>query len=428
MASRYYDNSDGAQRFQPGTTARADEVDAKLDRVAAGFEQAEQDIDRSIKLPASDTSQEINATPLQRRRRVVGFDASGNLTLLTGFNWRDDWTTATEYFVNDVFRDPATKNIYVTVTRHTSAAALSTDIAAGRVELAINVEDVEAAKAAAEAARNLSMQYRDESRTARDASQTAQGLSETARDKSQAWAETPENTEVDTGKYSALHHAAKASGSASYAASAASAAAQRYDEFDDRYLGPKSSAPATDNDGDPLQVGALYFSTATGNEGMRYWSGSEWVSAYAKIEGVTWADIGGKPDTATRWPTFTEVTDKPSTYPPSTHGHAISNVAGLQVALDGKRSLTDGVSLISSSKTATPAQTYVLTASLTLTLPASPSAGDWVRVSDLSGSETSVIGRNGSNIMGLAEDMTIDSANAAITLSYADATRGWVFV
>lgn len=209
MASRYYDNSDGAQRFQPGTTARADEVDAKLDRVAAGFEQAEQDIDRSIKLPTAETSQELNASPLQRRRRVVGFDADGNLTLLQGFSWRGNWATATEYFVNDVFRDPATKNIYVTVTRHTSAAALSTDITAGRVELAINVEDVEAAKAAAEAARNLSMQHRDESRTARDASQAAQGLSETARDKSQAWAETPENTEVEPGQYSSLHHKAK---------------------------------------------------------------------------------------------------------------------------------------------------------------------------------------------------------------------------
>jgi len=70
---------------------------------------------------------------------------------------------------------------------------------------------------------------------------------------------------------------------------------------------------------------------------------------------------------------------------------------------------------------------YVLTASLTLTLPASPAAGDTVKVSNLSGTTTAVIARNGSNIQGLAEDLTIDSLNAAITLVYADATRGWVF-
>lgn len=70
---------------------------------------------------------------------------------------------------------------------------------------------------------------------------------------------------------------------------------------------------------------------------------------------------------------------------------------------------------------------YVLTASLTLTLPASPAVGDMVKVSNLSGTTTAVVARNGSNIQGLAEDLTIDSINAAITLVYADATRGWVF-
>lgn len=70
---------------------------------------------------------------------------------------------------------------------------------------------------------------------------------------------------------------------------------------------------------------------------------------------------------------------------------------------------------------------YVLTASLTLTLPASPAVGDTVRVSNLSGTTTAVVARNGQPIQALAEDLTIDSLNAAITLVYADATRGWVF-
>ena len=46
--------------------------------------------------------------------------------------------------------------------------------------------------------------------TAQGLAETAQGLAETARDKAADWAEKAEDTTVETGKYSALHHAAKA--------------------------------------------------------------------------------------------------------------------------------------------------------------------------------------------------------------------------
>ena len=52
-----------------------------------------------------------------------------------------------------------------------------------------------------------------------------------------------------------------------------------------------------------------------------------------------------------------------------------------------------------------------------------PSSGDVVHVSNRSGVGTCVIDRNGSNIMGLAENMTLDVATAAFFLVYADATR-----
>ena len=86
-----------------------------------------------------------------------------------------------------------------------------------------------------------------------------------------------------------------------------------------------------------------------------------------------------------------------------------------------------GVAVVGTNTAAARNTLYVLTASLTLTLPASPAVGDTVKVSNLSGTTTAVVARNGSNIQGLAEDLTIDSLNAAITLVYADATRGWVF-
>lgn len=92
------------------------------------------------------------------------------------------------------------------------------------------------------------------------------------------------------------------------------------------------------------------------------------------------------------------------------------------------KTITEMLSVISTNTTAVPSTVYVITASCTLTLPASPVPGAWVRVSNMSGTTTVVIGRNGSNIMSLAENMTIDLANACITLLYSDATRGWVLV
>lgn len=86
------------------------------------------------------------------------------------------------------------------------------------------------------------------------------------------------------------------------------------------------------------------------------------------------------------------------------------------------------VNVINTNTTAVPGGRYVLTASLTLTLPAAPTAGDTVVVQNSSGTTTAVIGRNGSNIMSLAEDMTLDATSVAVALVYADATRGWVFV
>lgn len=84
--------------------------------------------------------------------------------------------------------------------------------------------------------------------------------------------------------------------------------------------------------------------------------------------------------------------------------------------------------VISTDTTAVSGKSYVITASLTLTLPASPTAGDCVIVQNSSGTTTAVIARNGSNIMSLAENMTLDQTNVGITMLYADATRGWVIV
>lgn len=73
---------------------------------------------------------------------------------------------------------------------------------------------------------------------------------------------------------------------------------------------------------------------------------------------------------------------------------------------------------------------YVLTnaSTTTVTLPGSPSAGDLIWVTVGNDRVDNVIARNGQNIMGLAEDMTLNAPFAAVQLRFVDSTRGWRMV
>ena len=83
---------------------------------------------------------------------------------------------------------------------------------------------------------------------------------------------------------SASTSASNASTSASNAASSAASAATLYDNFDDRYLGAKTSDPTVDNDGNALVTGALYFST--GDNIMKVYTGTTWLAAFASLSGA----------------------------------------------------------------------------------------------------------------------------------------------
>ena len=66
----------------------------------------------------------------------------------------------------------------------------------------------------------------------------------------------------------------------------------------------------------------------------------------------------------------------------------------------------------------------------TMTLPASPSLGDYVQIIDYAGtfdSNTCTIGRNSQKIAGDSADLTVSTEDAAFTLVYVDATVGWKF-
>jgi hypothetical protein len=82
-------------------------------------------------------------------------------------------------------------------------------------------------------------------------------------------------TSAAASQTAAATSASSAATSASSAATSASSAATTYDNFDDRYLGSKSTAPTVDNDGNTLLVGAIYWNDVLNN--MYVWSGTAWV-------------------------------------------------------------------------------------------------------------------------------------------------------
>jgi len=67
----------------------------------------------------------------------------------------------------------------------------------------------------------------------------------------------------------------------------------------------------------------------------------------------------------------------------------------------------------------------VTASGITITLPASPQPGWEVTIATAGTFTDTIIARNGTNIMGLAEDMTLNLPNYSVTLFYVDATRGW---
>ena len=68
-------------------------------------------------------------------------------------------------------------------------------------------------------------------------------------------------------------------------------------------------------------------------------------------------------------------------------------------------------------------------AAITATLPSSPALGDFISFIDYAGTfdtNNLTIARNGKNIQGVAEDLTVSVERAGLTLVYVDTTQGWL--
>jgi len=64
-----------------------------------------------------------------------------------------------------------------------------------------------------------------------------------------------------------------------------------------------------------------------------------------------------------------------------------------------------------------------------LTLPSSPVAHDYIKITDIAGtfdSNAVTIDPNGQKIMRAADTMTVSTEGASFTMIYYDATQGWL--
>ena len=87
------------------------------------------------------------------------------------------------------------------------------------------------------------------------------------------WAIQAEDSAVTGSSYSALHWAAKAEDEKTAAVA---------DNFDDVYLGSKSSDPTVDNDGDALTEGDLYWNSST--KALKVYNGSSWANYNPSVD------------------------------------------------------------------------------------------------------------------------------------------------
>ena len=107
-----------------------------------------------------------------------------------------------------------------------------------------------------------------------------------------------------------------------------------------------------------------------------------------------------------------------------------STFDGRNVSFDGAKLDKVAVPVVTgTSVTATNASYHIASAGgITITLPASPSAGNYVIVKDGTGAaatSTFTIARNGSNIASSGTDLVFDKNFAQIVMTYINSTIGW---
>ena len=275
-----------ATDYTPNDPFPAASHEDALDKITLMVQDQQDELDRSLKLSRTNTmtSTEFTVGASTRANKILAFDSSGELAVtqeIGTFQGTDATITTSNYNQSDIVKSTTTaqlNNIYICV-----ADSVVGDTLTDTDHFALLVDAVSAATSATAAATSATASASSATASASSAS-TASGHKDTATTKASE----------------AASSATAAASSATAAASSATAAAAALDNFDDTYLGAKSSDPTVDNDGDALSAGDLYFNTSS--DELKYYTGSAWVainSGIASLAADSSPQLGGNLDVVT---------------------------------------------------------------------------------------------------------------------------------
>jgi chemotaxis protein histidine kinase CheA len=322
-----------------------------LDRLTFIAQQQQEELDRSIKLSRTNTmtSTEFTVGATDRANKILAFDGSGEISVtqeLGTYRGTDATVTTEAYVVRDIIKSTTTaqlNNVYICVadavvgdsltdtdhfellvdavsaassataaaasattatTKASEAATSATNAATSETNAATSASTAttkasEASTSATNAAASATTASTKASEASTSATNAATSASAAATSATNA---ATSETNAATSATNATTKASEASTSATNAATSATAAQTAQtaaeaaqtaaetaaDNFDDTYLGAKSSDPSVDNDGDALNAGDLYFNT-TSNV-LKVYNGSAWQDA--AVDATTLATKG----------------------------------------------------------------------------------------------------------------------------------------
>jgi len=246
--------------FPTSGAFQVESLNEELDKLAAMIQQVETDTKYSPRFSTTTTTGFNLTFPNLVANKVLATNAAGTaLTMEQELGtFQGNWAASTAYAIRDIIKDTSNNNIYLCKTAHTSSGSqpISSNTDVAKWDLIVD------AAAAATSATNAAA-----------SASTASGHASTATTKASEASTSAAN--ALSSKNAAATSESNASSSASAAAASAAAAATSADNFDDIYLGAKSSAPSVDNDGDALTTGDLYFNTSS--NALNVYNGSTWV-------------------------------------------------------------------------------------------------------------------------------------------------------
>ena len=308
-------------------------LNTELDKIIAIEQELETKVSRTMKLADSDTAASITLpSSATRANKFLSFDANGAVTVSTtigDYKGADATTTTAAYVKHDIIKSTTAaqlNNIYICI-----ADSAIGDLLTDTTHFELIVDAVSAATSATSAASSASAAATSASNAstsetnaatsetnAQDWAVKTNGIVDSTDYSAKAWSiggtgvtsasgagpakdwavettATVDGTEYSAKEYAIGTQAGNTEGSAKqwaigggvqldpsiqvsgneYSAKYYAELAQSYvTSFDDTYLGAKSTNPATDNSGNALTVGDLYFNSSTNI--MRVWTGSQW--------------------------------------------------------------------------------------------------------------------------------------------------------